>query len=269
MTQAHALAAFDLAVGWQSVPAATVGSFELPSGQILVLAGPNGAGKSTVLATIARAIRPLSGCIRLDGVDIAEIPPRQFARHVSYVPQSLELTHDLTVGELVALGRTPHQQWWSWAESTDDSQIIAEALATTGCSNLSAKKVRSLSGGERQRVAIATALAQKTEFMLLDEPTAHLDFKHQIELVELLLRLRGQGLGILLVIHDLALISRLADRVLLLDKPDEGASLVAASGSPQEVLNRETLRRVYQVEIAIVSDEASGFTSFMPVAVDK
>lgn len=261
------LKSVDLTVGWNGKAVADRISFELAGGQIIAIAGPNGAGKSTILKSVARQVRSLSGQVLLEGQEIWQIEPKDFARKVAYLPQSLDPGQTLTVQELVSLGRNPHQQWWSWSATAEDRQAIRLALEKTGTWDLRNKYLTSLSGGEKQRAAIATALAQQPQFMLLDEPTAHLDFRHQLELAQLLADLRAHGLGILVVLHDLNLMAQLSDRILLLEKPAEKPSRVIAFGRPEEVLKPEILRQVYEVEVSILSDPQTGasvYTTSLP-----
>jgi iron complex transport system ATP-binding protein len=256
----------NLQVGWDGQTVATIGDITLNCGEIVVLAGPNGCGKSTALKTIARQIRAIEGQVLVDAADHYSITAQQFARHVSYVPQSLDTHIDLTVNDLVALGRNPHQSWWSWQTSSIDRSAIEDALRKTDMLALRHKNIASLSGGERQRASIAMALAQRTQYLLMDEPTAHLDFRHQMDLVDLLADLRGQGLGILIVLHDLNLMSRLSDRIVLLKRNVDRPSHVAISGPPEAVLTRDHLQLVYEVEVCIMKDNASGLTSYTPVS---
>jgi iron complex transport system ATP-binding protein len=271
MTQTIKLVAKDLLVGWGDKPVAELGRAAVSTGEIVVIAGPNGAGKSTALKTMARQIKPLSGSVLIDDVDIASMEPQQFARMLAYVPQLIEVPHRMSVHELVALGRNPHQQWWSWESSANDSKAVDFALAQTELTDLRKRLVTDLSGGERQRAVIAMALAQQTRFILLDEPTAHLDFRHQLQLLELLKQLRSIGFGVLLVLHDLNLTTRIADRVLLLAKVDSAQDAVSnrpstifSSGAPETVFDTQTLRRVYQVDVAIVRDTETNFVGYMP-----
>jgi iron complex transport system ATP-binding protein len=259
------LKATDLSVGWSSQAVAQLPDFSLSQGQVVVLAGPNGAGKSTALKTFARQIKPLGGSITIGGNDCFAMESKQFARHVAYVPQILDPPHELTVYELVSLGRNPHQPWWSWQTSQDDRAAVQDALEKTGTWELRKQLVKTLSGGERQRAFVAMAVAQKPDFMLLDEPTAHLDFKHQLELVSLLNNLKSNGLGMLVVLHDLNLTARLADEVVLLKRDGSAPSVVAASGPPSNVLTHETIKAVYEVDVLILKDPNSDFTTYTPI----
>jgi len=262
--QAKAIKALNLTVGWGPKSCLEQVAIELGSGSILVIAGPNGAGKSTLIKAIARQLKPQSGQVLLDQTDIWTLSPKEYARQVAYVPQALEPGQDLTVEELVMLGRNPHQSWWSWSASQEDRQAARCALEKTETWNLRAQYLSSLSGGERQRAIIAMALAQEPRFLLMDEPTSHLDFRHQIELAEILEELRSQGLGIALVLHDLNLMARLADHVLLISKDGNAVSRVESQGPPSSVLEPATLRRTYQVEVSIIVDPRSGEKLFAP-----
>ena len=167
--------------------------------QIVAVAGPNGAGKSTLIKTMARQLKPLTGTVELNGKNIWTISTQEYAGKVAYVPQDIEASTELSVEQMVMLGRNPHQKWWQWYGANSDTDAVNKALNDTEMEKLRGKPICQLSGGERQRAALATALAQEPIFMFLDEPTSHLDFKHQIELLALLKRLRANGLGIMIV----------------------------------------------------------------------
>ena len=233
-------------------------------GHITVIAGPNGAGKSTLLKTAARQLKPLSGQVCLKGQNIWDMSPRQFARSVAYVPQSLELAQDLTVLELTMLGRNPHQPWWSWESGARDRTAVEHALKRTETWQLRSRQLSNLSGGEKQRAMIATALAQEPEFLMLDEPTSHLDFKHQLELANLLRDLKKDGLAIMIVLHDLNLIASLADRVLFIAQQESGNSTTVAMGSPEAVMTSANLRAVYQTPVRILPDPQTGSRIYLP-----
>jgi iron complex transport system ATP-binding protein len=259
------LRAENLHVGWGKTVVAVLSELKIEPGEAVVLAGPNGVGKSTAVKTLARQVLPLSGRATVDGADLATMSSREFARQIAYVPQIIEAPRTMLVHEMVQLGRYPHQTWWSWESSPADRAAVEAAMHATEVYDLRERPVTLLSGGERQRVAIAMALAQQTPFVLLDEPTAHLDFKHQMQLLQLISKLREEGLGLLLVLHDLNLISRIADQVVLLEKPTDAPSSIAASGSAHEVLTEEILRRVYEVTVAIHRDGQTGITTYTPL----
>jgi len=231
----------------------------LAPGEIVVVLGPNGVGKSTLVKSLARQLKPMRGKATLGGTDVWELSAMQFAAQVAYVSQNIEPGQDLTVQEIVMLGRNPHQSWWQWYGSAEDKQAVDAALDATELKELRSKYLSQLSGGERQRAMIATALAQQPAFMLLDEPMAHLDLRHQLEVVVLLQRLRDtKRIGSLLVLHDLNLAARAADRVVLIKAESHAPSRIAASGRPAEVLVREHLRSVFGVEVSVITDNANG-----------
>jgi iron complex transport system ATP-binding protein len=267
MSENKGIIASELIVGWNDRAVAEVSSVSVKPGQAVVLGGPNGAGKSTLIKTLAKLVPPLSGRIQLNGEDISAMSARGFARQVSYVPQMVELLQDLTVKELVQLGRNPHQKWWSWQASQSDEDAVKEALERTGTWHLRQNFLSGLSGGERQRASIAMALAQNAAFILLDEPTAHLDFKHQLELIDLMKTLKLQGIGLLIILHDLNLMSRLADDILLLKKGAATFSTPAAYGPSAQVLTRTVLQDVYEVEVKVFTDAETGEQNFVPSRV--
>jgi iron complex transport system ATP-binding protein len=262
----------DLTAGFQEdKPVCRISSFCLERRKITVLCGPNGVGKSTLLKTIARQLKSLSGKILVDGVKLCGLTQVQIARRLAYVPQVTETRRNLTVAEWVALGRNPHQKWWSWEASAQDRKKIEEALTRTDCLSFREKNMETLSAGEQQRVLIATALAQEPAYMLLDEPTTHLDFRHQLEVMDLLKQLKEEGLGILIVLHDLNLTARIADHVVLLKKVRGDASRIAASGNVARVLSPEIIRDVYGVEMEILTSSDGSMSSYLArsIAAEK
>ncbi len=259
-----------LAIGYEGTAAVVVDfSSVFEAGTITVIAGPNGSGKSTIIKCLARQLKPISGEVVIDGSNIWDLSSKSFATKVSYVPQSVEPSQDLTVEEMVMLGRNPHQPWWSWQVNEADLAAATKAMERTGVASMRHKYLLQLSGGERQRALIACALAQQTKYLLLDEPTAHLDFRYQLELMQLCRELKEQGLCIITVLHDLNLIARIADQVVLLskDKPEEAQlksangngrpSRIAAKGSTGEILTRQTISEVFDVDVSILDDPES------------
>jgi iron complex transport system ATP-binding protein len=223
------------------------------SGQITALVGPNGCGKSTLLRGLARLLAPKGGAAYLDGKAIHQLPTRELAKHLGILPQSPVAPEGLTVRELVAQGRYPHQSWLQqW--TADDEAAVVKALKLTGMVELAERPVDALSGGQRQRAWIAMTLAQETPVILLDEPTTFLDLSHQIEVLQLLERLnRDEGRTIVMVVHDLNHATRHASHVIALK-----AGAVAAAGPPTEVVTPQLLRTVFGVEGAVVPDPRSG-----------
>jgi iron complex transport system ATP-binding protein len=231
----------------------------IPSGQITALVGPNGCGKSTLLRGLARLLTPRSGSVLLDGRAIQRIPTRELAKQLGILPQGPVAPEGLTVRELVAQGRYPHQSWFQqWA--TDDEQAVAKALTITGMAELADRPVDALSGGQRQRAWIAMTLAQETQIILLDEPTTFLDLSHQIEVLHLLEQLnRAEGRTIVMVVHDLNHATRHAQHIMALR-----AGQVVAAGPPTEVVTPELLRNVFGVEADIIPDPRLGVPLCIP-----
>jgi iron complex transport system ATP-binding protein len=232
----------------------------LTEGSFTAIVGPNGCGKSTLLRALGRLMRPTSGQVLLDGRAIARTPTREVAKVLGLLPQSPIAPEGLTVGDLVARGRHPHQTWLrQW--SRDDESVVAEALAWTDMVGLAERPVDELSGGQRQRAWISMALAQGTDLLLLDEPTTYLDLSHQIDVLELVGRLHAErGRTVVVVLHDLNLAARYAERLVAMKDGE-----LVASGTPAEVLTEQLLADVFDLEARILPDPVSGTPMVVPV----
>jgi iron complex transport system ATP-binding protein len=214
-------------------------------GELVGVIGPNGAGKSTLVRAMLGLVPPCAGSVRLDGRNVAELPPRDRARALAYLPQGQTLHWPLAVERLVALGRLPHLAPLSRI-GAEDRRIVAEAMARADVGHLAGRVATELSGGERARVMLARALAVGAAGLIVDEPLASLDPGHQIDVMELLLREARGGALVIAVLHDLTLAARHCDRLLLMD----GGRLVAA-GTPAEVLSPDRLRAVYGIDAMV------------------
>lgn len=233
----------------------------LADGRVTVIVGANACGKSTLLRGIARIVRPESGVVLLDGNDIHRLPTRQVARTLGLLPQQPVAPDAISVADLVGRGRHPHLGWMrSWGP--DDEQAVAEALAATGTADLAARRVDELSGGQRQRVWIAMALAQRTDLLLLDEPTSFLDLAHQVDVLDLLLELnRTRGTTVAMVLHDLNMAARYADVLVVM-----GPGRLLAEGPPAEVLTPAVVEEAFGLEAVVIEDPVAGCPLVVPVS---
>ncbi|MBJ3783189.1 ABC transporter ATP-binding protein [Devosia sediminis] len=227
-------------------------SFTAPSGAVTGLIGPNGAGKSTLLAALLGLV-PATGAASFQGHDLPAMPRRDRARMVALVEQSASTEERLSVRDVVALGRIPHESAWQSAPSSADAAIIDAALADTGMTAYATRRFDTLSGGEQQRVHLARALAQQPRLLLLDEPTSHLDIAGQLQLMALLRTKAAAGVTVLIALHDLNLAARFCDHLVLLS-----GGTRAAEGPPGEVLTPALLQAVYGVTARLVPDPQAG-----------
>jgi iron complex transport system ATP-binding protein len=228
-------------------------SFTVEPGQVFGVIGPNSAGKTTLLRLLTRVVTPDRGEIRLDGRPIRQLAHAELARHVAVVPQEAPRPFPFSVEQLVLMGRYPHGPG-RFFESEEDRALAREAMAATGVLDLAALPLEQLAGGERQRALLARALAQQPRLLVLDEPTAHLDLRHQVEAARLIRRVNGErGMTVLLVSHDLNLAAEVCDRLLLL-----AGGRVARVGEPGEVLRRPVLEPVFGCAVAVDVNPASG-----------
>lgn len=234
-------------------------NLEAPAGRITALVGPNGCGKSTLLRGLARLLKPKGGMVYLDGKAIHSLPTKQVAQQIGLLPQSPVAPAGLTVYELVAQGRYPHQSWFQqW--SAEDSRYTQEALEITNLTHMADRPLDTLSGGQRQRAWIAMALAQETEILLLDEPTTFLDLAYQLEVLDLLHELNERGRTIIMVLHDLNQACRYADHVVAMR-----SGTIMAQGTPADVMTPELLKEVFQLNCQIVTDPISGTPLCVPI----
>lgn len=234
-------------------------SFLVPRGQLTALAGPNGSGKSSIVRALLRRADIISGVVTIDDRDVSTFSYAELSRKVAVVPQREEAAFPTRVREYVALGRYPHLGLWR-APAEDDDRAVDQALAQAGVADLAERDTDALSGGEWQRVRIARALAQKTPALVLDEPTTFLDVAHEMAIFELLSSLARSGLAVLLVSHQLNLVARFADTIVLLD-----GGKVALSGRPDEVMRADRLEKIYSWPLVITHDPAVGAPALVPL----
>ncbi|MFB7873755.1 ABC transporter ATP-binding protein [Nocardia sp. NPDC056064] len=233
-------------------------SLAVPDGSFTVIVGPNGCGKSTLLRALARLLAPTAGAVLLDGRTVQSYPAKEFARAVGFLPQSATAPDAITVADLVARGRFPHQgPLHRWTRS--DEEALWEAMTATRTDDLADRPVDELSGGQRQRVWIAMALAQRTPILLLDEPTTFLDIAFQLEVLDLLHDLRTSGRTIVAVLHDPNHAAQYASHLIAMADGE-----VVAEGDPRTIITGELIRRVFGIESTILPDPVTGTPLVIP-----
>lgn len=226
-------------------------SFDVATGDFLSLLGPNGSGKSTLLRLLDRILIPESGTITLKERSLEEYSRRDLARLIAYVPQETLWAFPYTVFEVVLMGRSPYVGH-SGFENSEDIEFAREMMRITDVERLADKSITAVSGGERQRALIARALCQKPEILLLDEPNAHLDINHQVEMFQILKELNERAnLTIISVSHDLNLAAAFTKRILLLKESEGNGATMFAIGTPQEVLTESTIEQVYHTPVLV------------------
>jgi iron complex transport system ATP-binding protein len=230
----------------------------LARGELVALVGPNGAGKSTLLHVLLGLLPPTSGTVSLDGHPISELSRRNIARKIAFLPQEVRSDFAFTVRELVGMGRLPHLGRFR-PEGPADVAAIEQALSRTATAAYAERLVSELSGGERQRVVLARAIAQSTDLLLLDEPTASLDVEHQLEVIGLIRTLVQAGKAAAVALHDLSLAARFADRIIVLS-----GGRIAAEGTPAEVITEELLARHFRIRARI--EHAAEGVVVVPIA---
>ena len=236
-------------------------SLEVARGTVVGLLGPNGSGKTTLLRIMAGVLQPQSGRVTIDGRRIEQLTRRDLARRIAVVPQETHSAFDFSVIDMVLMGRYPHLGTFE-LEGANDQAIARDALAATGTSALEARPFATLSGGEKQRVVIASALAQSSDVLLLDEPTAALDLGYQFEITALLRRLNAErGTTMIVSTHDLNLAAALCERVVLLKQ-----GRVVAHGETEATLTAENIRLLYEVDADVQFHPLAGHLTVVPIA---
>lgn len=259
------LRAEDLTLSYEQRTVVSSLGVEIPDRSFTVIIGPNACGKSTLLKALARMLKPRSGQVYLDGAGIATYRSREVARRLGLLPQSSTAPGGITVGDLVARGRYPHQgmlkQW-----SADDEAAVLEAMRQTGVLDLADRPVDDLSGGQRQRVWLSMVLAQQTSILLLDEPTTFLDIAHQVEVLDLCADLHARkGHTVVAVLHDLNQACRYATHLIVM-RP---GGTIAAEGDPATVMTAALVEDVFGLPCRIIDDPETGTPLMVPAAPQR
>lgn len=254
------LRAENLTLAYEQRTVATGLGVSIPDGSFTVIVGPNACGKSTLLKALARMLKPRTGVVHLDGRAISSYRSKEVARLLGLLPQTSVVPGGITVGDLVARGRYPHQrllrQW-----SKDDESVVVEVMRQTGVLELSDRLVDELSGGQRQRVWLAMVLAQQTSILLLDEPTTFLDVAHQVEVLDLCADLHeDNGHTVIAVLHDLNQACRYATNLIVM-RP---GGVIAAEGDPSSIMTSELVEDVFGLRCRIVDDPETGTPLVVP-----
>lgn len=234
---------------------------DLHAGEIVALVGPNGAGKSTLLAVLAGDVTPQRGVVEIDGADLRSLKVSHLARRRAVQMQEARLAFAFSAEDVVRMGRAP---WQGTEHSGADEPVVAEALARSEMTHMSHRRFPTLSGGEKARVSFSRALAQETGVLLLDEPTAALDIRHQEAVLQHVSERAVAGVAVVVVLHDLTLAASYADRVVLLDD-----GRVRADGPPREVLRPDLLGEVYRHPVQVLDDPHSGGLIVTPVRAPR
>ncbi|ELY2894037.1 iron-enterobactin ABC transporter ATP-binding protein [Cronobacter sakazakii] len=260
MTMTSRLTGEALTLGYGDFRVADGLNVAIPDGKFTAIIGPNGCGKSTLLRTLSRLMKPLGGQVRLDGEAIQHFATKEVARRIGLLSQNASAPGDITVAELVARGRYPHQPLFTrWRD--EDERAVHKAMAATGVTALADQSVDTLSGGQRQRAWIAMVLAQETSILLLDEPTTWLDISHQIDLLELLCALnREQGYTLAAVLHDLNQACRYANHLIALRD-----GKIIAEGAPSEIVDAALIEAIYGLRCMIIEDPVAGTPLVVPL----
>lgn len=257
-SHADLLAGRNLRVGYGEKTVISDLSASIEPGGFTVIVGPNACGKSTLLRAFSRLLKPTGGDVILDGKAISGYGTKEVARKLGLLPQSSVAPDGISVRDLVARGRYPHQSLWSqW--SREDERAIDAALERTSTSALADRYVDELSGGQRQRVWIAMVLAQETELLLLDEPTTYLDITHQMEVLRIADQLRSEGRTVVAVLHELALAARFATDLIAMRDGE-----IRFRGAPVEVVTPENLKDVFDLDCRVIGDPELGHPVVLP-----
>jgi iron complex transport system ATP-binding protein len=255
-----AVALADVTFGYGADPVVRDVAFAVGRGEFVGIIGPNGSGKSTLLKLMSGYLRPWKGSITVEGGAIERLSQPALGQRIAVVPQDTAVTLPFTVMEMVLLGRTPHGPGFGF-EDAHDLAAARQAMERTDTLALASRRVTELSGGERQRVVLARALAQEPRILLLDEPAAFLDIRHEVEMYDLLRELQRAGMTVVSVLHDLNIAALYCDRLVLL-----AGGRVVRVGTPAEVITYPILTEVYGTEVYVAMNDVTGALNVLPLS---
>lgn len=260
MKMEYVLKVENLSAGYEQKVVVDHVNLTIPTGKISVIMGANGCGKSTLLKAMTRIISPQSGKVTLNGESIHKMNPKKLARVCGMLPQTPVVPEGVTVSDLVMRGRYPHQKFLH-KQTKEDLKAVTEAMEIMNIIELADRSIYELSGGQRQRVWIATALAQETEILFLDEPTTFLDMNYQVEILDLMTELnRQKQITIVMVLHDINMAARYAHYLYAMKD-----GKIWAEGSPKEIISREMIFNVFSMDSCIIQDPVAGTPYVIPI----
>ncbi len=249
----------DVSFAYQKDPVVKQVSLNIHPGEFVGILGPNGSGKSTLLKLMGGLLKNDLGSVLFKETELAQYSRKRLAQSIAWIPQEHPMVFPFRVAEIVLMGRHPYLSPLTF-ETEKDFDIAGRAMEITDTTHLSGRSFNEVSGGEKQRVVIASALAQEPEIMLLDEPTSALDIKYQLEVLNILKRLNQEnGMTLLLAMHDLHLASKFCQRLILINQGQ-----IVKDGTPEEVLQKEVLEKVYDVRIKLFRDHEDGSVMISP-----
>ncbi|MEU5878789.1 ABC transporter ATP-binding protein [Spirillospora sp. NPDC047279] len=252
------LRAQDLTLRYGDRVVSTRLDLDVPDGAFTAIVGPNACGKSTLLRAFVRLMKPAEGAVRFDDRDVGSYAGKALARELGFLPQDPVAPDDITVRQLVSRGRYPHQSLLAlWSE--EDETAVAEAMEVAEVTDLGDRNVHELSGGQRQRAWVAMVLAQRTPYLLLDEPTSFLDITHQYRLLALLARLRDEGRTVIAVLHDINQASRFADHLVAMRD-----GRIVAQGAAADIVDAALLEQVFDLPCVVLPDPVTGAPMVVP-----